>query len=120
MIYLTSPLFCLTDQNEEWYSASHVIEEEDEVILLDNRVGSGKKPCRPSSAGSRQSGKEEKSPVQRTVSSAGKKMSIRMWNTHLREKSYQFAFKYIKGVNFVCIPPLPRKKKQHLSLVGVL
>ena len=78
MIYLTSPCFCLTDQNDEWYSASHVIKEEDEVFVLDNRVGSGKKPCRPSSAGSRQSGKEEKSPVQRTVSSASKKMSTRM------------------------------------------
>lgn len=78
MIYLKSPLFCLTDQNEEWNSTSLVIEEEDEVCLLDNRVGSGKKPCRPSSAGSRQRGKEEKSPVQRTVSSAGKKMSTRM------------------------------------------
>lgn len=78
MIYLTSPLFCLTDQNEDWNSTSHVIEEEDEVTLLGNRVGSEKEPCRPSSAGSRQSGKEEKTTAQRRASSAGKKMSARM------------------------------------------
>lgn len=60
------------NQSEEWNRTAHVIEEEDEASVAGDRGGSGKSSRRPSSAGSLQSGREEKMSVQRRASSAGK------------------------------------------------
>lgn len=59
-------------KNDEWNRASHVIEEEDEVSLPGNRVGSGKGSVRPASAGPLQCEKDEKMRVQRRPSSGGR------------------------------------------------